>query len=99
MNLIVLAPHPGPLLVERGEGKWFPFADEIKRCQTLPTAKTPTFKLRMATVFLPTLTSPGAKNWRFHSAWARATSPALISFITGWISWHFMKVFQHIPVR
>lgn len=40
-----------------------------------------------------------AKNWRSQSAWARATSPALISFITGWISWHFMKVFQHISVR
>ena len=41
----------------------------------------------------------GTKNWRFHSEWARAISSALISFITGWISWHFMNAFQHIPVR
>ncbi len=45
------------------------------------------------------LSSIRAKNWRSHSTVARAASPALICLITGWISWHFMKVFQQNPVR
>ena len=53
----------------------------------------------MSTFDKYTLSPTGAKNWRSHSAWARTASPALTSLITGWISWHFMKIFQHIPVR